>query len=155
MQLMRRLADAQRKIFAPCPARSLIKLEDSHYWKFHISVMIVAPLPVVALFVLVQRVVFAIVLVTAVPIRVIDNHFVIVPPMVVVMIVVVVADRSGAANAHGSNQSDRRKGQNSGAALQGSHTMNPPSLTPGVKNEMSLTGTWKIDNGHELKSNVG
>src|SRR5580692_4021769 len=104
--------------------------------------MIVAPFPIVALLILVQRRILAVVLVTAIPIGVIHDHFAIVPAMVVVMIVVVVADGSSAANAHSDSKPNRRKSQNSGAALQGTHKVNPPSLNPEVKkqNELLLRG---------------
>jgi hypothetical protein len=92
--------------------------------------MVVAPLPVVALLILIEAVVLAIILVPAIPIRVIHNDFVIVPAVIVVVIVVVIADRSPAANAHCGNQSNGREGQQRGAALEHTHTVNPPFSLP-------------------------
>jgi hypothetical protein len=89
-----------------------------------ISRVVVAPLPVIALLVLVERFEVAIVLVAAIPVGVIDDDFMIVPTMVVVVVLVVVADRPRAADARRSRQSNGREGQQRRTALQSSHNVN-------------------------------
>ena len=66
-----------------------------------------APLPIVALLILVERLEVAILLVPAIPIGVIDDDFMIVPTMVVVMILVVITDRARAANARRGQPAQR------------------------------------------------
>jgi hypothetical protein len=101
--------------------------------------MVVAPLPIVALLVFVERFEISIVLVPAIPIGVIDDDFMIVPAMVVVMILVVVADRSRAADARRGCQSDGRECQQRGAALKRTHTVNLLFIPEG---EISSLTRW-------------
>jgi hypothetical protein len=115
MPLIKRVAEAQ--------GESRLCLRRFDYDRENkISRMVVAPLPIIALLILIERPVFAIWLVTAVPVGVIDDHFVVIPAMIVVMVVVVVADFSTPNAGHG-NQSGGRKSQQRGAVLERSHTM--------------------------------
>jgi hypothetical protein len=113
-----------------------------------ISRMVVAPLPVVALLILVQRFEVAIVFVAAVPVGVVDNDFMIVPTMVVVVIFVIVTDRSRAADARRGRQSNGRECQQRGTALQSSHTVNLLILFP--ENDFSYGDLVRTENGHNV-----
>ena len=68
----------------------------SNEWK---SVMIVTPFPMVVLFFGGKCGVLAVFLVTAVPIRVVDYDFMVVPSVIVVVVCIVVVHPSGATKA--------------------------------------------------------
>jgi hypothetical protein len=89
-----------------------------------ISRVVVAPLPVIALLVLVERFEVAIVLVPAIPVGVVNDDFVVVPTVIVVMVLIIITDRSRAADARRGRQSNGREGQQRRTALQSSHNVN-------------------------------
>jgi len=89
-----------------------------------ISWVVVAPLPVIALLILVERFEVAIRFVAAIPVGVIDDDFVVVPTVIVVMVLIIITDRSRAADARRGRQTNGRKGQQRGTALQSSHIVN-------------------------------
>src|SRR5262249_40894564 len=89
-------------------------------------VVFVAPAPVVALFVLVQRVVFAIGPMIRVVVRVIDDDFMIVPAVIVVMIVVVVRNaRLAARDGEGETQTCSEN-EETRKIPQRAHRVKPP-----------------------------
>ena len=87
--------------------------------------MIVAPLPIVALLVLVQRVVVAIRTVIRVVIGVVNDHFMIVPAVIVVVVLVVIPACPRNPTREGSPRSQH---QQTRKFSQLAHDVKPPEF---------------------------
>jgi hypothetical protein len=85
-------------------------------------VVLVPPLPIVALLVPVQGCVVSIGLVPPVPIRVIDHYLVIVPAMIVVTSLIVIPHPGGASRSADRNEDDGGESEPRSAASGTAHT---------------------------------
>src|SRR5277367_1897910 len=87
-----------------------------------LSVVIVAPAPVIALLVFVQTRVLAVGLMPTGPVGAIDHDFVVVPVVIIVMFLVVVSHPRSATCAAERNEHGGRENEQSGATSGHAHT---------------------------------